>query len=236
MYHIATGTELDHLIVMAHTLEEGADWCQATLGVTPLPGGRHERFGTHNRVLPIACNPWPQAYLEIIAIDPAAAARPPGARRWLDMDDAALRERVRTRGPQLTHWVVAVPDLDIATTRLATLDIDRGDMLGVHRMTPTGPLRWRITVRPDGQRLMDGCLPTLIEWGAAHPISAMPASGLALRALRLTHPRAEALRAALHAIGMPRVDVSAGPACISAVLDTPRGPVTLASADTSIEA
>jgi hypothetical protein len=57
----------------------------------------------------------------------------------------------------------------------------------------------------------------------------MPASGLALRSLRAAHPRAPALSAALSAIGMTGMPVEAGPPNLVAVLDTPRGPVTLES-------
>ena len=31
---------LDHLVVMAASLDEGVAWCEATLGVTPGPGGQ----------------------------------------------------------------------------------------------------------------------------------------------------------------------------------------------------
>ena len=84
-------------------------------------------------------------------------------------------------------------------------------------------------MRDDGQRLFYGALPTLIQWGAVHPTDAMPASGLALRSLRVAHPRAPALSAALTAIGMGSLPVDAGPPNLVAVLDTPRGPVALES-------
>jgi hypothetical protein len=63
---------LDHLVVAARTLDEGAAWCADTLGVAPEAGGRHALMGTHNRVLSIAGPGWPRGYLEIIAIDPEA--------------------------------------------------------------------------------------------------------------------------------------------------------------------
>ena len=44
-------TEVDHLVVAAATLDEGVRWCEATLGLTPAAGGRHDFMGTHNRVL-----------------------------------------------------------------------------------------------------------------------------------------------------------------------------------------
>jgi hypothetical protein len=45
---------VDHLVIAAASLEEGVAWCEATLGVTPGPGGEHPLMGTHNRLLRIA--------------------------------------------------------------------------------------------------------------------------------------------------------------------------------------
>lgn len=217
---------LDHLIVMADTLDAGVAWCEATLGVTPGPGGRHPLFGTHNRVLSLATPAFPLAYLEIIAIDPEADA--PGRTRWFDLDDAALREAVRTQGPQLTHWVARVPDLARAVGDWAGQGIDRGEVLAASRMTPEGLLQWQIAVRPDGQRLMDGCLPTLIQWGGVHPAAAMPDSGLALEGLTLHHPQAAALRGALDLAGLYSVVVEeAATPSLRATLQTPRGRVVI---------
>ena len=223
---------LDHLVVMADTLADGVAWCEATLGVTPGPGGEHPLFGTHNRLLTVASSTFPLAYLEIIAINPdaAEASRAP-QKRWFDMDDEALRAQVREHGPRLTHWVARVPDVQLAAARLATLEIDRGEVLRANRMTPTGLLEWQITVRPDGRRLFDGCLPTLIEWGGVHPAASMPPSGLALQSLALRHPRAAALGKACTALGLADIAIQAGASpAIEAVLSTPCGLVTLSSA------
>ena len=78
--------------------------------------------------------------------------------------------------------------------------------------------------------MFDGCLPTLIEWGAVHPTDSLPASGIALHALRLQHPDAAPLQAALHACGLTDIGVTPAAAPgIEAVLHTPRGPVVLSS-------
>lgn len=227
-----TRARLDHLVILADTLEQGVHWCEATLGVTPNAGGEHPLMGTHNRLIHIAGPAFPRAYLEIIALNPGAVpTRIAGHKRWFDMDDPALRKQVANDGPRLIHWVAAVPDL--ASTHAAwksQLQIDRGCILKASRPTPSGLLEWQITVRDDGQRLMDGCLPTLIEWGAVHPAAAMPASGLSLSSFSLQHPQPDALRAALAAIGLPDVAVlKAKRAALHAVLQTPRGPVTLTS-------
>ena len=110
---------LDHLVVMAANLEEGVNWCEATLGVTPGPGGEHPLTGTHNRLLNIATPEFPTAYLEIIAINSIATPSiPTRARRWFDMDDPALRAHVAQQGPALVHAVVSVPDIHASVAAL----------------------------------------------------------------------------------------------------------------------
>jgi hypothetical protein len=217
--------QVDHLVLMAATLEQGVQWCEATLGITPGPGGAHALMGTHNRLFKIASSRYPQAYFEIIAIDPAAPA--PARRRWFDMDDTALQEVVARFGPKLIHFVARVPDALAAVHSLSAMGIARGDVVQASRPTASGLLQWQITLRADGQRLFDGGLPTLIQWGETHPVQAMPESGITLQELQVTHPQALALSAACHAIGLQDVPVMAGPASLSARLLTPRGPVEL---------
>lgn len=215
---------LDHLVVMASTLAQGVTWCEATLGVTPGPGGEHPLMGTHNRLLKIGTGRYPKAYLEIIAINTIAVpALSTGARRWFDMDDLDLRARVARDGPTLIHWVASVPDVRAAVDTLAAQGIHRGDVLQAARPTASGLLQWHITVRPDGQRLLDGCLPTLIQWGAAHPSDTLPASGVTLLSLQMQHPQAALLGAAYQSIGLTGMTVGPGFPRLSAQLQTPKG-------------
>ena len=231
-----SATRIDHLVVAAPDLAGGAAWCEALLGLPPGPGGRHTLMGTHNRLLPLAGPAHPQAYLEIIAIDPEAAGPAPDAagrprRRWFDLDDRALQQTMREQGPRLIHWVCAVPDLDAAVRAWAALGIDGGEPLEAERATPQGLLRWRISVRPDGRRLFGGLLPTLIEWRGPHPVAAMAPAPLQLRTLSLRHPEADRLAEALAAIDAPDVAVSPGPVALRAAIEAPRGCVTLAGGD-----
>ena len=229
---LAQGPCVDHLVVFASDLAGGVDWCQRTLGITPTAGGEHPLMGTHNRIFNISSPRHPRAYLEIIAINSVAtSALPAGARRWFDMDDATLQQQVAQHGPQLIHWVASVPEVAASHAALAAQDIERGAIITASRPTPNGLLQWQITVREDGLRLMDGCLPTLIQWGATHPCDSLPASGVQLQQLTLQHPQAATLSAACEAIGVaPHVAVTAGDAPqLAAQLTTPRGPVTLSS-------
>lgn len=226
--HVPTPA-LDHLVVAAASLEQGAAWCEATLGIVPGPGGEHPLMGTHNRLFNITSDAFPAAYFEIIAINSKANYQAKtGTQRWFDLDSTDLQARVARHGPRFVHWVARVPDATAAVAALAAQGIDRGPVIAASRPTPSGLLQWQITVRDDGQRLFDGALPTVIQWNGVHPTAAMPPSGVTLRTLGLRHPDAAPLASALHTLGLP-VPVTPGAARIAAVLDTPRGPVTLAS-------
>jgi hypothetical protein len=206
-------TEVDHLIVAADTLEDGTAWCEATLGVTPGPGGRHPLMGTHNRLLNLSSPAFPRCYLEIIAIDPDAP--PPGRARWFGLDERAPGE------PALWHVVARSTMLDMHRWGLIHKQADPGLPLDMAR----GDHRWQVLVRPDGRRL--GVLPSLIQWHGPHPADRLPASGLQLRSLRLDGLPA-AQREVLRLRGVAG-DPAAAPR-LTAVVDTPRGEVTLQTA------
>jgi hypothetical protein len=218
-------TRLDHLVVAADTLEQGAAWCEATLGVSPDPGGRHALFGTHNRLVRIATPTFEDAYLEIIAIDPQAP--PPARPRWFDLDNPALRDQLRESGPQLVHAVARSSQLDLLREGLMQAGLHPGDPVQAERDTPQGPLSWEILVRPDGTLPCRGALPTLIQWRGQHPAQGMPDSGVTLQALTLRGvPTAAISVLRLQAVAVETT--TDGPA-LQARLTTPRGEVTLSS-------
>jgi hypothetical protein len=204
--------ELDHLVVGARTLDEGVRWCEATLGVTPGPGGRHPLMGTHNRLARLSN----ASFLEVIAIDPDAP--PPARARWFALDDAAAF----ADGPRLLHWVARTDALDATLAALRAVGIDAGRAIAASRDTPQGRLEWRIAVRDDGALLAAGALPTLIDWGACRqPAATMAPCGLALRSMTLRGVPPAAARV----LGLA-IETSDGPA-LRVVLDTPRGAVEL---------
>lgn len=245
--------ELDHLVIAAATLADGVAWCEATFGITPGPGGKHALMGTHNRLFGIGSARFQRAYFELIAIDPEAA--PPGRARWFDLDDPAL-QRAIGGGPKLIHWVARCDDVHAQVQTLREAGIARGDVLQAERATPGGTLRWQITVRADGQRLFDGALPTLIQWGRdgafeahapspasgsgmqaaartagdVHPADTLPASGVTLEHLSLCGIPASVAAWLPSAFAIQAAPHSTGgTAAITATLSTPRGPVILES-------
>lgn len=230
-------THIDHLVIVAKTLEQGVQWCEATLGVTPGPGGEHAAYGTHNRLLKMATPTHPLAYLEIIAINPQAkrAANAQG-QRWFDMDDANVQAAV-AKQPRLLHFVAATEALQEARIALKAQGIDPGPAMPASRHTRKGVLHWQITVREDGQRLFNGALPSLIQWGKPdeadplrlHPRNTLPRSGVSLQSVTVSHPTAPKLQAAYEAIGLTGVSVEAGEPNVVVTLRTPKGVVTLQS-------
>ena len=217
---------LDHLVVAARTLSEGAAWCEATLGVAAGSGGRHAQFGTHNLVAKIATATFPLAYLEIIAIDAAADATQRLPRpRWFALDEPAMRARLDS-GPRLVHWVARTDALADALAAFVAAGHDPGLPLHAWRDTPRGWLEWQISVPQDGALACGGALPTLIAWRGTHPAHALAPSALALRSLQLRGVPAPI--AALLSVPGVHVDTAPG-AALRAELETPRGLVTLQS-------
>ena len=233
----ALETHIDHLVVAARTLDEGVAWCEATLGITPNAGGEHEKYGTHNRLFKIATPRYPMAYCEIIAINPAASAQKRSAnKRWFDLDDAALQASIAQQ-PGLIHFVVNTTDVQLARHTWKAQGLDTGPVVQAHRRTGKGKLYWQITVRDDGQRLFNGTLPTLIQWGKPdaaepmrlHPRHSLPRSGVSLQNITVSHPSSEKLINAYEAVHLKDIEVTSGEANISATLQTPKGLVVLQS-------
>ncbi len=214
---------LDHLVVAAASLAEGVAWCEATLGVTPGPGGKHALMGTHNRLLKIATPAYPATFFEIIAIDPDAP--PPGRKRWFGLDDEDLQARLAD-GPRLIHLVARSTMLDMHRWGLITVGLKPGDPVAASRETPAGRLSWDILVAADGALDCGGALPTLMQWKCPHPTERMPDSGITLHSLTL-HGVPERARQVLRLPGV-QVLPDAGPALV-ATLSTPLGDVVLQS-------
>jgi len=179
--------ELDHLVVAGSSLAEAVAASEQALGTSLTASGRHELFGTHNRLLGFQDS----AYFEAIAIDPDG--NDPGRPRWFGLD--------RFQGPaRLVTWVARVPDLDAALA----IYPEAGDVIDLAR----GDLRWRMAVPADGALALDGIMPMLIEWqGDLHPCDQLEQSALGIERLSLKHPEAQEIGDLFKALGLddPRI-------------------------------
>jgi len=212
----------DHIVVAASSLDAGTAWCEATLGATPVEGGRHPTMGTHNRLLGLGGGVHPRMYLEIIAVDPEAPA--PARARWFDLDSPRLRAEIAA-GPRLVHWVASCNDIDRAIAAVRAAGHDPGEAIAAERMTAHGLLRWRITLGDDGARPAAGAVPLLIEWGDVHPCDRLPASAVSVA--RIVIGGVDAALAAN--LGVAAAAAPGGPS-LSVSFETPRGRVDLQAA------
>jgi hypothetical protein len=181
-------TELDHITVAAHTLEQGVAYVRASLGIEVPYGGTHPRMGTHNHLLRLG----ETLFLEVIAVDPAAPAPP--RPRWFQLDDPALQAELAA-SPRLLTWVVRTPR--IAETFLASRR-----PLGAIEPMERGDLRWLISFPNDGMLVDGGMVPSLIRWpDGPHPASRMQDRGASLERLEAAHPDPASYRRDLASIG-----------------------------------
>lgn len=168
---MTAASHLDHITVTAANLQEGAAWVTQVLGVRPQAGGEHPRMGTHNLLMRLS----ERSFLEIIAINPAAAA--PDRPRWFDLD-----RRPPNAPPSLATWVLRCEDIH-ASAASST------EPLGPVQPMSRGHLNWFITIPTDGQVPLDGIAPALIAWQTAvHPAQHMPELGLGLLGFEIHHP------------------------------------------------
>jgi catechol 2,3-dioxygenase-like lactoylglutathione lyase family enzyme len=179
--------EIDHIVIGARTLEEGAAFVERELGVKPQAGGQHEGAGTHNLLLGMG----PDCYVEVIAPDPSQPE--PAQPRLFDLDDPATRTMLDS-GPRLLAWVARVTAMDALMSRL-------GPRGGTIREMHRGGLSWRFGQPPQRQD-MDNLIPCLIEWRGERAGKRLHDSQIRLVALEAEHPEADALRLALRDRGL----------------------------------
>ena len=179
---------LDHLVVVAATLEQGIASCEQLFGVPMLEGGEHVRTGTHNYLLNLGDG----VYFEVIAINPAATALT--CPRWFGMDHESQRQRAK-QGAYLATFAVSTNNIARA--------VDAAPELGPVRDMQRGSLSWQITIPDDGGLVEGGTVPTVIQWPQdVHPTRSMPDMGCRLSRIEVYHPQPAVLKTAWERIGL----------------------------------
>lgn len=203
---------IDHIVIAAPELEEGAARVEECLGVMLQAGGQHPRMGTHNRLLRLG----KAMYLEVIACNPFADQ--PDRPRWFGLDelDGTAPMRMQT-------WVARTGNIRDALARSS-------EVLGEIEAMSRGDLNWHISIPKDGSPPLEGAAPALIEWSAGmHPATQLEDYGLSLAELQLFSPQPERVERLLDSLGFAGpVKVLAGKSTrICALIDTPNGTRTL---------
>jgi hypothetical protein len=152
-----SGMRVDHVSYAAEHdgLQATAERLAKLIGVTPVDGGIHPRFGTRNVILPLAH----ERYVEVVEVldHPASDKAPFGQ---------AVRARSEAGGGWL-GWVVAVDDLAPFEQRIGREAVDG------NRYRPDGiELRWRqLGIKG---LMSDPQLPYFVQWAdpSLHPSTA----------------------------------------------------------------
>ncbi len=201
--------EIDHLVYVAPDLEAGIAQIEGQLGVTPVAGGRHPDFGTHNALLSLG----PTTYLEILAQDPSLP--PPRRGRLTDVWGPAARG--------LFTWVAKSPNIQESLDRAAA---PLGVAQPCSRLKPDGTvLAWSLSDPFVGR--LGGAVPFLIDWGESpHPALSAPHAGT-LEALAIHHPDPARVETILASLGLSQNVEKADRPCLVARIRTPRGLVEL---------
>jgi len=135
---------LDHVVYAVSDLDEAAVRFREAFGLDSLQGGRHDRGGTANRIVPLG-----EDYLELAAAVDRDAAAEAGFGR-------AVMERADAGGGWVT-FAVATDDLDGLAGRLG-LEAASGA-----RTRPDGEvLRWRSAGIDDPRR--ESWMPFFLAW------------------------------------------------------------------------
>lgn len=198
---------LDHLVIACPDPDAAAIELESTLGIACTGGGRHERFGTRNRIAWLADG----SYLELIGIeDPSLVSSTP-------VGDAAVRV-LQAAGAGLATYALAVTDLDGMLARLRAADVGVGPVQHGSRRRSDGELvEWRAAF-PHAD-LGPGAPPFLIE----HVYSGAEWGPEALAAReRFVHPIGSPVRLAELAIGV--ASPSAAAAAVSTMTGSPADP------------
>ena len=135
---------IDHVIYAVDDLDAAGASLFDREGLASVPGGRHEGWGTANRIVPLG-----ESYLELIAV--------------VDVDEAEESEfgravrRALTEEHPLVGWVLATDDIDAVAKRL-DLEVEEKSREAEDGST----LSWRLAGLE--RAMKTGALPFFVQW------------------------------------------------------------------------
>ncbi len=205
---------VDHLLLGVGDLDRGIDWVENLTGVRAAAGGSHPGAGTRNALLALGG----RRYLEIIAPDPAQTTY------TFPVDVRSLNE------PRLVTWAMAATDLNKLIGVAREAGYSSGSPQPGSRTRPDGKvLKWRL-LRLQNPFARDPIqpFPFFIQWDedSVHPSTDSPA-GCELVSLKIEHPDAANLAAALRRFGIEADVKQSARAALIAGFQTPRGEIEL---------
>jgi Glyoxalase-like domain len=196
--------ELDHAIIAVPDLDVAARAMESRHGLASVEGGRHEGWGTANRIVPLG-----ETYIELITVVDDAEARGSAFGRWVaaGIDSAPGRP---------LGWVARTNRLDELAERLG-LTAHAGS-----RPARDGRvLRWRLAGVQEAAA--EPALPFFVEWGEGTPLPGRtevehPAGAVRMERLELSGDVGRVTQR-LGTEGMP-ISVAPGPPAVTGIVLT----------------
>ncbi|MEM0939827.1 MAG: VOC family protein [Bacteroidota bacterium] len=204
--------QIDHIIYTSSNLEKGIKEVEKVFGVSPVYGGQHPHWGTHNSLLSLG----ESTYLEIIA--PNLSLPRPSIGR--------LFEKNYTSESKLSTWAVCSENIEGLYNKATKNNLKLGAIEQGNREKSDGTLiSWRLT-NPYTMPL-NGAVPFLIEWGkSVHPACTAPKAG-ELLLLEIEHPDPDEVRKNLKLLEMEVEVIKSKHFNMVAKIETQNGIITL---------
>lgn len=181
--------QLDHLVIVAPTLEVGGDYIEQTLGIRPWYGGKHRELGTHNLLLRIGDD----VFLEVIALDPESTHQGP---RVFGIESIQRVEADWYAGRRLRTWVCRTEHLEPVVAKHSYL-------VGQIKAVTRGERHWQMAIPVDGSLPLAGLLPTPVQYEPQMiPARRMPENGLRFKQLIVRHLEPENLSEAYRSMNV----------------------------------
>lgn len=206
--------KIDHLVYAVKNLDKAVEFLGTRLGVNPIPGGYHQKFGTKNALIRLNEG----IYLEILAIDPknTEAVRP----RWMGVDFLTQ--------DRLTRWAIRSNELVRDGQILEDYSTGLGTLTNGLRKTPDGKLlQWQLLVPLASPEVE--IVPFSIDWSQSetHPYEQLPHMDCKLIQLSFTHPQPEVISNIFERLGIQFSIERGDAAALTGTISGPKGSVEL---------
>ena len=163
---------IDHIVVGAKNLKEGADYIENLLKSKLSPESKHNLMGTHNKVIKIGDD----CYLEVLAIDPHANSIKTD--RWFNLDNPKVTNELSSL-PRLLGYVVNFDKKLINKKYLPFFVVERDQF------------KWKFAMpNPINEEKFpginnNGIMPNYIKWLTNKPLTNMPESNFKLETIEI---------------------------------------------------
>jgi hypothetical protein len=143
--------QLDHVIIAVPDLQTADGELEERHGLASVEGGRHEGWGTANRIVPLG-----DTYIELITVVDEADAAGSAFGRW-------VAGGIKSAPGRPLGWVARTDRLDEVAARLGLVVTTGSRPAGDGRL-----LRWRLAGVDEAAA--EPALPFFVEWGEKTPL------------------------------------------------------------------